>query len=134
MVKVKSHHKKQAGTSKGPSKHYDGERRQGRRFFFVWLPIIVVVLLCFYALAFDPPRPVGEPVPGTFKEGEQARTGEGIEKAYQVVLDDGRIAKLDGSQMGSVESGRRLLVQENVTSIFKRKSFTFVRYIETRNE
>jgi hypothetical protein len=38
--------------------------------------------------------------------------------------------KLDGSQMGSLEAGRRLLVQENVTLIFKRKSFSFIRYIE----
>jgi hypothetical protein len=134
MAKGTSQHKKQTGKGKGLSKHHDAERRQGRRFFFVWLPIIIVVLLFFYGFVFDPPRPVGRPVPGTFKEGEQARSGEGIEKVYQVVLDDGRTVKLDGPHMGSIESGRRLLIQENETLIFKRKSFTFVRYIETRNE
>jgi hypothetical protein len=128
--KSTSQHKKQTGKSKGPSKYHNPETRQGRRFLFVWLPIIIVVLLCFYALAFDPSRPFGQPVPGTFKEGEQARSGEDAGKAYPVVLDDGRIVKLEGAQMGPIEPGRRLLVQENVTRIFKRKSFTFVRYIE----
>lgn len=121
---------KQASKGKGPSKYQDAERRQGRRFLFVWLPIIIVVLLFFYASVFDPPRTVGQPVPGTSRESEQARSGEATGKTYMVVLDDGRMVKLDGSQMGSLEAGRRLLVQENITLIFKRKSFSFVKYIE----
>ena len=129
-----SQHKKQTGKSKDPSKYRDPESRQGRRFFFVWLPTIILVVLLFYAFVFDPPRPFGQPVPGTFKESEQARSGEDAGKAYSVVLDDGRIVKLEGTQIGPIEPGRRFLVQENVTSIFKRKSFTFLRYIETRNE
>jgi len=32
--------------------------------------------------------------------------------------------------MGSLEAGRRVLVQENITLIFKRKYFSFVRYLE----
>ena len=130
MGKGTSQLKKQASKGKGPSKYQDAERRQGRRFLFVWLPIIIVVLLFFYASVFDPPSPVGLPVPGTSREGDQTQSGEATGKTYMVVLDDGRMVKLDGSQMGSLEAGRRLLVQENVTLIFKRKSFSFVRYIE----
>ena len=122
--------KKQASKGKGPSKYQNSEKRQGRRFLFVWLPIIIVVVLLFYASVFDPPRTVGQPVPGTSREGEQAGSGEVTGKTYMVVLDDGRMVKLDSLQMGSLEAGRRLLVQENVTLIFKRKSFSFVRYIE----
>jgi len=125
-----SQHKKQTGKSIGPVKYDNPESRQGRRFFFVWLPIIILVVLLFYAFVFDPPQSVGQPVPGTFKENDQARSGENAGKAYSVVLDDGRIVKLEGTQMGPIKPGRRLLVQENMTSIFKRKSFTFVRYIE----
>jgi len=130
MGKGTSQLNKQASKGKGPSKYQDAERRQGRRFLFVWLPIIIVVLLFFYASVFDPPRTVGQPVPGTSREGEQTRSGEATGKTYTVVLDDGRMVNLDGSQMGSLEAGRRLLVQENITLIFKRKSFSFVRYIE----
>ncbi len=130
MGKGKYQHKIKASRGTGPSKYQDAERRQGRRFLFVWLPIIIVVLLFFYASVFDPPRTVGQPVPGTSREGDQTQSGETTGKIYMVVLDDGRMVKLDGSQMGSLEAGRRLLVQENVTLIFKRKSFTFVRYIE----
>lgn len=130
MGKGSSQQKKQANKGKVPSKYQNAERRQGRRFLFLWLPIIIVVLLFFYASVFDPPRAVGQPVSGTSREGEQTGTGDATGKTYMVVLDDGRMVKLDGSQMGSIEAGRRLLVQENVTLIFKRKSFSFVKYIE----
>jgi hypothetical protein len=130
MGKGTSQLKKQASKGKGPSKYQNAERRQGRRFLFVWLPIIIVVVLLFYASVFDPPRPVGQPVPGTSREGEQTGSGDATGKTYMVVLDDGRMVKLDRLQMGSLEASRRLLVQENVTLIFKRKSFSFVRYIK----
>jgi hypothetical protein len=129
MGKGKNQQKKQAAKRIDPSKHHNPESRHGRRFFFVWLPIIILVVLLFYAFVFDPPQSVGQPVPGTFKEKDQARSGEDAGKTYSVVLDDGRIVKLEGTQMGPIKPGRRLLVQENMTSIFKRKSFTFVRYI-----
>jgi hypothetical protein len=130
MGKGTSQLKKQASKGKGPSKYQNAERIQGRRFLFVWLPIIMVVVLLFYASVFDPPRTVGQPVPGTLREGEQTGSGDATGKTYMVVLDDGRMVKLDSLQMGSLEAGRRLLVQENVTLIFKRKSFFFVRYIK----
>lgn len=125
-----SRQKKQGNKGKDPSKYRDSERRQGHRFFFVWLPVIIVLILLFYVLVFDPPRPVGQPIPGTSKKSEQAQLGETAGKAYMVVLDDGRTVKLEGSLMGSLEAGRRVLVQENITLIFKRKYFSFVRYNE----
>jgi hypothetical protein len=125
-----SQQKKQGSKGKGPSKHRDSERRHGRRFLFVWLPVIIVIVLLFYAFVFDPPRPVGQPIPGISRESEQARFGETAGKAYMVVLDDGRLVNLAGSQLGSFEAGRRVLVQENITLIFKKKSFSFVRYLE----
>ena len=125
-----SQQKKQGSKGKGPSKHRDSERRHGRRFIFVWLPVIIVIVLLFYAFVFDPPRPVGQPIPGISRESEQARLGETAGKAYMVVLDDGRLVNLAGSQLGSFEAGRRVLVQENITLIFKKKSFSFVRCLE----
>ena len=123
-------HKKKTGTIKNLSKHQNVERRQGRRFFFFWVPIIIIVLLFFYAFVFDPPRSVGEPISGTVQGDGQERSSGVTEKIYSVVLDDGRMVKLDGFQMSSKESGKRLLVQENVSLFFKRKSFSFVRYIK----
>lgn len=122
--------KKQKSKGKGPSQHRDSEKRQGRRFFFIWLPVIIVLLLFFYVLVLDPPRPVGQPLPGTSKASEQSRLGEAGMKTFMVVLDDGRTVTLDGSMMGALEAGRRVLVQENTTLIFKRKNFSFVRYLE----
>jgi hypothetical protein len=125
-----SQQKKQGSKGKVPSNYRDPDRRKGRRFFFIWVPVIILVVLFFYVLVLDPPRPVGQPIPGISKESEQARLGETAGKAFMVVLDDCRIVKLDGMQMGSLEAGRRVLVQENITLIFKRKFFSFVRYLE----
>lgn len=122
--------RKQTIHGTGPSKYGVSERRQGRRFLFVWLPVIVVVVLLFYAFVFDPPRPVGQPVSGIAQDGGRTAGGEGGARMYSVRLDDGRTVTLDGSHMGVLEPGRRILVQENETLIFKRASFTFVRYIE----
>jgi len=87
-------------------------------------------VLCFYVLVLDPSRPVGQPVPGTSRVSEQAQLGETAQKASMVILDDGRTVQIEGSMMKSLEAGRRVLVQENITLIFKRKYFSFVRYIE----
>jgi len=130
MAKGRPQQKRKTSKGVGPAKYQVAERSRGRRFLIVWVPVIVVVVLFFYAIAFDPVRPVGEPVPGTSSEGEQIQTGEGPAKTLMVNLDDGRKIKLEGSQMGTLEAGRRVFVQENVTLIFKRKSFSFVRYIK----
>ena len=87
-------------------------------------------MLFFYVLVFDPSRPVGQPIPGTSRDSEQARLGESNGNAYMVVLDDGRMVTIEGSLMESLKAGRRVLVQENITLIFKRKHFSFLRYLE----
>lgn len=121
--------KKQESKGKSPSQDQDS-KRQGHRFFFVWLPVIVVVVLSFYVLVFDPPRPVGQPIPGTSRDSRQAQLGESSGNADMVILDDGRMVMIDGALMKSLKAGRRVLVQENITLIFKRKTFSFVRYLE----
>jgi hypothetical protein len=132
MAKNTGQQRKQDSKGKGPSKYRDADKRQGRRFVFFWVPIIIVVLVFFYALVLDPPQPLGQPIPGTSSVTEKTQTGEAIGKAYMVNLDDGRIVKLDGFQMESIKAGRRVLVQENNSLIFKRKSFSFVRYLEEK--
>jgi hypothetical protein len=122
--------KKKESKSKSPSQHRDSEERKGHRFFFVWLPVIIVVISSFYVLAFDLPRPVGQPIPGTTRGSEQAQLGESKGTAYRVGLDDGRVVTIEGSLMEPLKAGRRVLVQEKITRIFKRKYFSFVRYLE----
>ena len=116
--------------AKRPAEYRDSEKKQKNRFLRVWLPVIVVVILSFYVLMFDPSRPVGQPVPGTSQAGKQAQLGEPIVNAYSVVLDDGRVVTIEGSLMEAVKAGRRVLVQENRTLIFKRHFFSFVRYLQ----
>jgi ABC-type microcin C transport system permease subunit YejB len=126
-----SRQKKQKSSVAVASQKQDSKKRQGRRFLMIWIPVIVIVLLIFYVVVMDPPRPVGQPIAGTSKEdSEKAKLGDSGGYAYMVALDDGRVVAIEGSMMGALKSGRRVLVQENVTLIFKRKHFSFVRYLE----
>lgn len=122
--------KKQGSQVRGVPQSQNSEKSQRNRFFRIWLPVIVVVVLSFYVLMFDPPRPVGQPIPGTTKEIRQAQLGESTGNAYTVLLDDGRTVTIEGSLMDSLKAGRRVLVQENTTLIFKRKFFSFVKYLK----
>ena len=122
--------KKQGSKGKSPSQHRESKNRQGHRFLFVWLPVIILITLSFYVLVLDPPQLVGQPLPGTSRNSEQAQLGESNRNADTVALDDGRVVAIEGSMMRSVKAGRRVLVQENMTLIFKRKYFSFVRYLE----
>ncbi len=121
--------KKQRSKGKNLSPYRGSEKRQ-HRFLFIWLPVIILVMLFFYALVFDPPRQVGQPIRGISRVSKQAQLGESTGNAYRVVLDDGRIVTIEGSLMEPLKAGRLLLVQENITLIFKRKYFSFVRYLE----
>ncbi|HYA13679.1 MAG TPA: hypothetical protein VEF33_05000 [Syntrophales bacterium] len=132
MVKKTSKQRRQGVKEKGSPKYQSADKSKGRRFLFVWLPIMVVVIVLFYALVFDPPRPFGQPIPGTSRASKQTFPGETAVKTYIVDLDDGRMVELDGLQMGLLEAGRRVLVQERISLIFKRKSFSFVRYLEEK--
>jgi hypothetical protein len=121
--------KKTGRKQKIPQKAAAAETRQTRRFLFLWLPTIVISLLVFYALAFDPARPVGPPVRGILSGSEGPPSDESAQKAYEVTLDDGRVIRLEDPHMG-LQRGRRVIVEESRTLIFKRKAFTFVRYLE----
>ena len=133
MVKRISKKTNQGSKRKESSQYGDAERRRGRRFLFVWLPIILVALGLFNVLVFDPPKPIGQPLPGISRDAEKTRSGEEMGKTYTVILDDGRIVKPDGLPMGSLEPGRRVLIQEKRTRIFKRKTFSFIRYLEEKH-
>lgn len=126
-----SRQKKRKSRDTESSQYRDSKQKQGRRFLFVWLPVIIVALLFFYVVVLDPPRPVGQPLQGISRgDSEKATLGDSGGYAYMVALDDGRVVAIEGSMMGSLKAGRRVLVQENITVIFKRKYFSFVRYLE----
>ena len=116
-------------TASGKKSH--AEARQGRRFLFVWVPVIILVLAFFYALMFDPPRPAGPTLTGTIGGLEEGQRGRSVE-SVPVTLETGRSVEVPLPEIrGSLQKGRRILVQENETLIFKRRTYSFVRWLDS---
>lgn len=124
--------KKKAGERKAVAEKWGrSEADRSRRFFLVWVPVIILVLAIFYGLMFDPPSPVGEPLTGTINGLERGKTGQPAGSAVLVTLGDGRTIEVRTSGMeGPLQQGRRVLIQENETLIFKRKTYAFVRWLD----
>ncbi|OPY79353.1 MAG: hypothetical protein A4E65_01883 [Syntrophorhabdus sp. PtaU1.Bin153] len=128
-MKKKVARKKQASPS-SPLKKKGSLKEPSRRFLFVWAPIIIIVLVLFYGFVFDPPRPVGPPLTGVVgtTDGQQSR--ESIRKICPVDLEGGGMVWADCSGTGFLEKGRKVLVQETRTLIFKRKDHSIVRTLD----
>lgn len=122
-----SQKKKPAGSKRVREKHGRSGADQGHRFLFVWVPVIILVLALFYAVMFDPPKPVGRPLSGTISGTDQGRPGQPMASSVSVALEDGRVVSIRPSDMeGELRKGRPVLVQENETLIFKRRTYSFV--------
>jgi ribosomal protein S12 len=121
-LKKKTVQKKQT-----PPLEKKGPRKEpSRRFLFVWAPIIIIVLLLFYGFVFDPPRPVGSALTGVIGATREPQSRESIRKICPVDLEDGRAVLADCSGTGFLQKGRKVLVQETRTLIFKRRDYSIV--------
>ncbi|OPY72472.1 MAG: hypothetical protein A4E63_01216 [Syntrophorhabdus sp. PtaU1.Bin050] len=113
-----------------PPKQKRSQKEPSRRFLFVWVPIIIVTLLLFYGFVFDPPRPVGASLAGVVGATKEPQPKESIRKVCPVDLEGGGTVWADCGSTGFLEKGRRVLVQETRTLIFKRRDYSIVRTLD----
>jgi hypothetical protein len=118
-----------------PAKGRVLERRQSLRFFLIWGPVILLAIIFLYALVFDPERPVGSPLSGVVTGTSKSGSGEQTPATLFVALDDGRQVEAEatptvGHQATVFTRGRRVLVQESTTAIFRRHHFAFLKPLE----
>jgi hypothetical protein len=127
--------RKTAAHGRKPSKGRASERRQSLRFFLIWGPVILLAIIFLYALVFDPERPVGSPLSGVVTGTGKSGSGESAPLTLFVALDDGRQVEAVatptvGSQLAAFTKGRRVLVQESTTTIFRRHHFAIVKPLD----
>ncbi len=89
------------------------------------IPFIIIFLLPFES--FEPEEEYEGIVTGMHQA--QTRTGSAPVE-FLVTLDDGSIARVNASQMGTFQKERRVVVRKYVSSIFRRTRYKFVKYIE----
>ena len=105
---------------------------------FVWInytkPIILltVIILLFVAIlvfAYDP-YIAGKEVVGSV-QSEYKQTLQGyVTTRFVIKLDNGELVDIQGNRMGAFRKGKRVIVQEMTSLIFKRREYKFLRYSE----
>jgi hypothetical protein len=106
------------------------DKKRLRRFLFIYTPIIVITLGFIYALSFDPMKPASRmQIEGDIME-IVASSGGVAQDAYRVRLSNGNIITVSGDEKKDISKGARVIVEENETLLFKRKLYSFVRFVD----
>jgi hypothetical protein len=83
-----------------------------------------------YALSFDPMKPaLRMQIEGDIME-IVASSGGVAQDAYRVRLSNGNIITVSGDEKKDISKGARVIVEENETLLFKRKLYSFVRFVD----
>jgi hypothetical protein len=119
-----------SGPSKKQSKEDCSDKKRLRRFLFIYIPIIVITLGFIYASSFDPVKPaLRMEVEGTILEVVASSVGV-AQNAYRIKLSNGTVVTVSGHEKKAISKGIRVLVEENETLLFKRKLYSFVRFVD----
>jgi hypothetical protein len=145
LIGHRHHNNKESGMMQGkkkaktrgrrPAKGSASERRASIRFFLIWGPVILLVIIALYALVFDPESPLGPPVTGVLAGADQQGSATQAPAKYSVVLDDSRqieaaVTPTLGTQSVAFTKGRRVLLQESTTTIFRRHHFVILKTLD----
>ena len=121
--------KKVTGTAK-PKKRVDASNedvRRLRRFLFLWVPIIVIVLAGVYAAALDPAKPTGRTMEASIVGKETTAGGQSSSAMFRVRLDNGEEAVIFIPERQAPMPPGRVVVEEYMTTLLKQKTYRYLR-------
>jgi hypothetical protein len=123
--------KKGKGTAKrkGRVETSDDDRTRLRRFLFLWAPIIVIVLVGFYAVALDPAKPTGRMMEASIVGKEPTAGGQSSSAMFRVRVDNGEEAVIFIPEKQAPTPPGRIVVEEYTTTLFKKRTY---RYLKNR--
>ncbi|MHB8109278.1 MAG: hypothetical protein ACYDHW_04500 [Syntrophorhabdaceae bacterium] len=100
------------------------DRTRSRRFLFLWLPVIIVVIVAFYAIAMDPPQPTGRMVKAQVIEKDRSVQSQ-VPRFYRIRLENGDEASIAIPEKEDPRPLKSILVEEHSTRLFKKKSYQY---------
>jgi hypothetical protein len=116
--------------SKKQSKEDYSDKKRLRRFLFIYAPIIVITLGFIYASSFDPVKTDSRmQVEGTILE-VVVSSGGATQDAYRIKLSNGTIVTVNGNERKEISKGAKVMIEENETLLFKRKVYSFIRFVD----
>jgi cell division septal protein FtsQ len=124
------HGRKTPVQSKKQSKEDYSDKKRLRRFLFIYAPIIVITLGFIYVSSFDPVKPAARiQIEGIILE-VVASSGDATQDTYRVKLSNGNVVTVSGREKKDINKGTKVLIEESETLLFKRKIYSFIRFIE----
>jgi hypothetical protein len=100
------------------------DRARSRRFLFLWLPVIIVVIIAFYAVAMDPPQPTGRMVKAQVIEKDKSIQPQ-VPQFYRIRLENGEETSIAIPEKEDPRPLKDVLVEEHSTRFFKKKSYQY---------
>lgn len=116
--------------SRKQSKEDYCDKKRLRRFLFIYAPIIVITLGFIYASSFDPVKIDSRmQVEGIILE-VVVSSGGATQDAYRIKLSNGNVVTVSGREKKDINKGTKALIEESETLLFKRKVYSFIRFVE----
>lgn len=120
---------KRSVSSKKIAKNTDTDRTRLRRFLYLWLPFICIILIAFYAAALDPAKPTGVKV-------QAALVGAGTSphstsSNFRVKLDSGEETEVFIPEKQLPPPGSRIVMEEYATFLLKKRSYRYLHIADT---
>ena len=110
-----------AKNTKRPVKKAHADKTRMRRFLFLWLPIICLVVIGVYASALDPPGPTGRLIKGsvvTIKRSSQ----QPMSVIYKIRLETGEEIEIPVPE-NQKPAGSQVMIEEFSTTLLKKKTY-----------
>jgi hypothetical protein len=107
--------------TKVPARKKNVERSRTKRFLYLWVPIICLVVIGFYASALDPPRPTGKVMKGSVAEIKRSSQQPGS-VLYKIRLETGEVIEIAVPEK-ETPAGSEVMVEEYSTTFFKKKTY-----------
>jgi hypothetical protein len=106
---------------KQPAKKTDSERSQMKRFLYLWLPLICLVIIGVYASALDSPKPTGKIMKGSVLEIKRS-SQQPDSVLYKIRLENGEQIEIAVPEKDKTP-GSEVMVEEYSTTFFKKRSY-----------
>ncbi|MBP1748680.1 MAG: hypothetical protein H6Q52_1219 [Deltaproteobacteria bacterium] len=110
-----------AKKTRKPVENVHSDQMRMRRFLFLWVPIICLVLIGVYASALDPPRPTGRLIKGSVIEIKKS-SQQAMSVLYKIKLETGEDIEVAVSETNK-PAGSEVMVEEYSTVLLKKKSY-----------
>lgn len=106
---------------KRPVKNAHSDKARMRRFLFLWVPVICLVLIGVYASALDPPRPTGRVIKGSVMEIKRS-SQQPASVLYKIKLETGENIEIAVPEK-TKPTGSEVMVEEFSTLLLKKKRY-----------